>query len=157
MYIGYERRTQPSKTPHRDWLANAFTESNAESLSSVINDHCYIIVKETDTCKHVNITKNKKILNTYNTGNYLSSCWNDIHQASKVQEVLSINRECIYQNKYHIREVGWCLFLNDNLEFSIWADNWRIRVLGWFLVRLTQWSLLYKSEKSQYYHLDFQP
>lgn len=59
MYIDYERRAQPSKTPP-GLQASAFTESNAESLSSVINDHCYIIVKETDTCKHVNITKNKK-------------------------------------------------------------------------------------------------
>lgn len=60
VYIDYERRAQPSKTPP-GLQASAFTESNAESLSSVINDHCYIIVKETDTCKHVNITKNKNI------------------------------------------------------------------------------------------------
>lgn len=43
-----------------DWLVNVFIEFNVELLLLVINDYCYIIVKEIDMCKYVNIIKNKK-------------------------------------------------------------------------------------------------
>lgn len=54
-------------------------EFNVELLLLVINDYCYIIVKEIDMCKYVNIIKNKKILNMYNIGNYFFFCWNDFY------------------------------------------------------------------------------